>query len=206
MIISKTLKYVYVAIGRNGSKSMNRWLMDHYEGEWYGTHHAWRVPEEAKDYLIFTLVRNPYERTVSGWFAIPWIDPPQDRPLPANQFGEEMRRLLRLRQSQPEPGDEEEPLAPMTQQEMVEGAGVSLVLYHEWLPDCLTALPFVDTSNVAPFPHIEEAGQRPAGSFFDIFGAEDEKLVWAYSQEDFEAFGYQRFDSGRPAVTHKWLE
>ena len=93
----------------------------------------------------------------------------------------------------------------MTQKEYVEQAGVSLVLYFEWLPECLKTLPFVDEDNIPLFPYVEEAGKRPAGNFFDLFTMDDEQLVWAYTSEDFETFGYQRFDCGGPSSTHKWL-
>ena len=50
---------------------MNQWLMAHYQGEWYGDHHDWQVPAFAKNFLIFTVVRSPYQRAVSGYFAMP---------------------------------------------------------------------------------------------------------------------------------------
>jgi hypothetical protein len=37
-----------------------------------------------------------------------------------------------------------------------------------------------------------------AGNFFDHFTLEDEKLLWEYAAEDFEPFGYRRFDCGLP--------
>lgn len=204
MIISHHFRYVYVGIPRTGSKSMNRWLMDHYAGEWVGTHHQWQVPSEAQDYLVFTLVRNPYERAVSGWFHIPWIDPPKDRPLPISFFAEEAQKLLDAQTAQ-RTGAVQTERQPTNQCEFVEWAGVSLVLYHEALPECLAALPFVDPAQPAPFPRIEEAGPRPPGTFFDIFRPEDERWVWELYGEDFEAFGYRRHDSGGPGLTHRWL-
>ena len=59
MIISRVLRYVDIGIPRTGSKSMNRWLMAPCRGEWFGEHHAWRVPDFATRSLIFTIVRNP---------------------------------------------------------------------------------------------------------------------------------------------------
>jgi hypothetical protein len=202
MIISHSLRYVYIGVPRTGSKSMNRWLMDHYGGEWVGTHHQWQVPMEAHDYLIFTLVRNPYERAVSGWFHIPWIDPPKDRPKPVSFFAAEMQQLIQEQTARRAAGDNQ----PYLQQEYVAQSGVSLLLYHESLPDCLKALPFVDADQMPPFPHMEEAGPRPAGNFFDIFTNEDEHLVWEFAHGDFDALGYRRFDPSGPGVTHRWLK
>jgi hypothetical protein len=86
----------------------------------------------------------------------------------------------------------------MNQKNYVEKARVQLVLHFERLPTCLTTLPFVDRDHMPPFPKIEERGKRPAGNFFDHFTDEDEKVVWEYAAEDFEAFGYRRFDCGGP--------
>jgi len=52
---------------------------------------------------------------------------------------------------------------------------------------------------VAAFPHVLERGIRPPGTFFDFFSADDEASYWTYTQQEFEAFGYQRFSSGLPA-------
>ena len=50
-----------------------------------------------------------------------------------------------------------------------------------------------------PFPHHPERGIRPPGNYFDFFGdTDDEQVVWAGAAEDFETFGYQRFDCGLP--------
>jgi hypothetical protein len=204
MIISHRFRYVYVGIPRTGSKSMNRWLMDHYAGEWVGTHHQWQVPPEAQDYLIFTLVRNPYERAVSGWFHIPWVDPPKDRPLPVSHFAGEVQTLIAAQAAQ-RAGYLQADRQPTNQREFVEWAGVSLVLYHEALPGCLTALPFVDPTNLPPFPHREEAGKRPPGTFFDIFRPEDEPGVWELYREDFATFGYRRHDPGGTGLTYRRL-
>lgn len=69
MIISPTHKFVYIGIPRTASKSMNEWLMRHYGGIWYGGHHDYEgIPDDARSFLVFTTVRNPYDRAVSGFF------------------------------------------------------------------------------------------------------------------------------------------
>lgn len=75
MIISHQLKYVYIGIPRTGSKSMNRWLMDHFHGEWFGAHHDWQVPDEAKHYLTSVLVKLPVKPAAdSNPKKVWWID------------------------------------------------------------------------------------------------------------------------------------
>jgi len=46
--------------------------------------------------------------------------------------------------------------------------------------------------------HHPERGSRPPGNFFDLFPSDEEQVVWASAFEDFEAFGYRRFDCGLP--------
>lgn len=177
---------------------MNRWLMDNFAGEWFGYHHQWQAPEEFRDYLIFTLVRNPYERAVSGWFAVPWSAEKVEPPQPTSFFAEAMRQAIPLKDGTVKIEDHNVPEAGMNQKNFVEKAGVSLVLHFERLPGCLRELPFVDRDNIPSFPHVAERGTRPPGNFFDHFTLEDEKLLWEYAAEDFAAFGYRRFDCGLP--------
>ena len=198
MIISHVHRYVYIAIPRTGSKSMNRWLMDHYDGEWVGYHHDWRVPATADGYLVFTIVRNPYEKVVSGWYHVPWSIEEPDPPRSISEFAEAMKESIPLKDGTVTIADHNVPEVGMNQAHYVQRAGVQLILHFEHLPACLKRLPFVDAANMAPFPHKEERGTRPPGTFFDLFGTENEPLVWAYADDDFEAFGYRRYDSGGP--------
>lgn len=196
MHVSRALKYVYIGIPRTGSKSMFQWLKDNYQSENVGGHHDWDVPEEFRDYLVFTIVRNPYERATSGWFFEPVIKYDHDPPQPKD-FAEGMQRPIRLKDA----GGNE-----MNQKNFVQRAGLSLVLYFERLPQALAELPFVDEHNIPPLPHNNAGGYRPAeGDFFDHFTMEDEKLVWEYAAEDFEAFGYRRFDCGLPDVANNCI-
>jgi hypothetical protein len=201
MIISHSLRYVYIGIPRTGSKSMNRWLMKHCAGEWVGDHHDWRVPDDAKDYLVFTTVRNPYDRAVSGYFGIPWgeLDMREDLreqlPLP-DKSTNPLTKIVeeaRARNAATNEG------VDMSQKDYVTKAGVSLVLYFERLPQALRELPFASAAAIAEFPHVLERGIRPAGTFFDFFSDDDEAAYWAYTREEFEAFGYERFSSGLAA-------
>ncbi len=223
MIYSHKYGYVYIGIPRTGSKSMNHWLCEHFEGENCGSHHDYNVPEWAADYLVFTVVRNPYDRTTSGHFAVTWDDQGvRDEELAGcadvQQRLRRMRAILKTREKQlqrPVPLPSSEPLEQriaeavarneandhgINQKRFVERAGVQLVLYFERLPLCLHELPFVDPESIPPFPHHPERGIRPSGDFFQYFGhTDEEQVVWAYAAGDFEAFGYQRYNPGLPA-------
>jgi len=221
MIISETYRYVYLGIPRTGSKSMNHWLIEYFDGKWHGGHHDTHVPEEAAGYLVFTIVRNPYERAASGHFAVCWDDltPSEVEIGPCQSERERLRRSraimeVREKRQNPSPTQSTIPLVErcreaafrneggdqqINQSRFVERGQVSLVLYFERLPECLVELPFVDPTNVPPFPHHPERGVRPAGNFLDFFhGTDQEEVEWAYAADDFRAFGYRRFDCGLP--------
>jgi hypothetical protein len=186
MIISHSLRYVYIGIPRTGSKSMCRWLMDHYQGKWVGGHHDWKVPAECEGYRVFTVVRNPYEIQASGWFFEPVIKDP-NAPPKAKTYAEAGRNWIR-------PTDQ-----PVSQKEFIEWAGVQQILFFEHLPNCLNELPFVNSAHVPPFPHLNAGGYRPPGTFFDLMSPGDEQLVWDGCREDFEFLGYARHNCGGPA-------
>ncbi len=207
MIISHTLRYVYIGIPRTASKSMNTWLVKNYAGESFGYHHQWQVPEEVKDYLIFTIVRNPYERVISGHFHVPWgeVEASQsvrEQKAPPTKAAEPF--AYQLSQAglwgdgtvKVEGGDV--PEVAMNQWSFVQKAGVSFILYFEKLPGGLQDLPFVEGANIPPFPHHLERGIRPPGNFFDFKDNEEEEVLWTYASADFETFGYKRFKCGLP--------
>ena len=204
MIISPSHRFVYVGIPRTASKSMNEWLMRHHGGIWYGGHHDYRpIPDGARSFLVFTTVRNPYDRAVSGYFGRHWGDRPRradDRiavepPTPAATAD----LIERGR-------NEEEKFG--SYRDFVQGAGVMLLLHYERLPECLLELPFADPATVREFPHVLERGIRPAGRFEDFFGDRYEAFVWDTCRDDFRVGGYQRHDSGLPekSPSFKWLE
>ena len=207
MIISHKLKYVYIGIPRNASKSVSQWLAKYYKGEWHEAHHQWRVPDECRNYLIFTVVRNPYERTASGKFGMLWGDEkpdpakrvPSEKPPSSNEpLSKQIQEaeltgnatLMNEGASVPEVG--------MNQSHFIRKAGVSLVLYYERLPECLGDLPFVDENDMPELSRALEKGIRPPGTFFDHFTSEDEQITWAYASEDFAILGYRRYDSALP--------
>lgn len=151
------------------------------------------MPEVARDYLTFTVVRNPYEREMSAYHFVPWSATEVKPPLTLSDWRAGMRETIPLRDGTRTIPEHEVPEVRMNQYHYVQKAGVSLALHFEQLPDCLKELPFVDADTMPPFPHMPEKGIRPPGNFFDHFAMEDEQLVWDYAAEDFTVFGYQRF-------------
>jgi len=195
---------------------MNHWLMEHFDGEWYGGHHQYQVPHRVRDYFIFAVIRNPYERWVSGHYAVTWDDhaPTDDELQPYRSKPErliKMRKVLAAAQKQIQRPAPEQSVLSLEQRKMsarernkredhlinqarfVERSGVRMALYFERLPQCLSELPFVDSLQIPPFPNHPERGIRPTGDFFEQFAdTDEEEIVWAHAEEDFRLIGYSR--------------
>ena len=206
MIISHEHKYVFVGIPRNASKSVSQWLVMNCKGKWHGAHHQWKVPDECKGYLVFAVVRNPYERTASGKFGLHWGNDTPDpmkrvssqKPPPSDESLSEQIRAAELTGNATMINEGTTvPEVGMNQSHFIQKAGVSLVLYYERLPECLADLPFV-RDNRPDLSRVPEKGIRPAGTFFDHFTDEDEQVTWAYASDDFQTLGYNRYDASLP--------
>ena len=198
MIISDTYKYVYIGIPRTGSKSMNHWLCEHFDGRSHGGHHDYLVPDEAAGYLVFTIVRNPYDRTVSGQFAVTWGSAtPQENEPPWEDDTEAVRSettgpaKLRARlkprekwEQKPMPVQSSIPLDQrlreavatshtkghgMTQKCFVDLSRTNLVLYFERLPQCLTAISVCRSQQRASVSPPSGKGNPPCGHILRFF-------------------------------------
>lgn len=68
MIVSVTRQIVFVAIPKTGTRSIYECLMESFDGL-YISDHLKEVPKKYRNYFVFTVVRNPYSRTVSSWWS-----------------------------------------------------------------------------------------------------------------------------------------
>ncbi len=205
---------------------MNHWLLEFYDGRSVGTHHQAEVPEELRDYLIFTLARNPYDLWVSYAFHVAWGDQaPKQEELGSIKDEKERRRkfrqILEMREKEQRevPSRSDVSLSDRIEQakrdshdgrlqkDFLDRAGVNLVLYFEKLPNCLNELPFVNPSDIPHFPHHPERGIRPPSSFFDVFDPEEEEVVWAAASQDFATLHYERhqFELPENAPSTLWI-
>src|SRR6056297_2143268 len=76
MILSHKHKYVFIELPRTASSVISKELVDNYGGKNVLNKHAtYRdlkkyFPKEAKEYFIFSCIRNPMDKTVSIYFKL----------------------------------------------------------------------------------------------------------------------------------------
>ena len=200
MIVSHESRYVYIALPKTACQAISQWLHLHYKGEYVPPMtHRWWPPERCEDYLVFTVVRNPYERCFSGWW---WgcQCPVRKQVAEARgdiaefwgwSFDRFMRRRIEKRDDPPRNPETGGPNVYMPQIQFFRLSGASRVFHYENL-DELEELPFVGEWH--PIERRNVTQTKPTRSFFDYFADDPqaEQLVWDYCAEDFDAFGYER--------------
>lgn len=67
MVISDRLRYVFIEVPKTASSSTRDWLIRNYDGRMHDWYHSTSIPERARDYHTFCVVRNPVERAISLW-------------------------------------------------------------------------------------------------------------------------------------------
>lgn len=65
MIISQSLKYVYVAVPKTASQSISKLLQTDFDGHPYGNYHNVVIPPECLSFYTICSVRHPYTRAIS---------------------------------------------------------------------------------------------------------------------------------------------
>jgi hypothetical protein len=183
MWVSESKRYVYIAIPKTGTQSVSSWLMVHYDATLLRPQHDWKVRPEHRRFLIFTVVRNPYERAFSNWWWRTKDPQAEGTDLWGMPFADYVAWDISARCT--------DPPRNMTQRQYVKGSGATLVLRLERLRSEITRLPFVPDDH-PPIPHMRKTVGKPGLSFAGYFSAEDEELVWEGWKEDFEEFGYER--------------
>lgn len=71
MILSRKHRYVFISTPKTGSHSFFKLLEKEFDGtrQLFGYHRT-EMPDHTEDYLVFSTVRNPYDRLVSLWNSL----------------------------------------------------------------------------------------------------------------------------------------
>jgi hypothetical protein len=182
-------EYVYVSPPKTGTRSMYRWLIDHYGGKRLSEteDHQRTIPDEHKDKWVFTTIRHPYERAVSIYWSM--YAPraySRQKALRDQMGGATIDHLMRFFIEH----HDEVGVGGMSISRFLEN--VEPVMYLDVCanPTCRLALPF-KTVPIQAFPH--ENAIANAGVFVDEALAKRTKdLIWEWARRDFERWGYER--------------
>jgi len=194
MVVSHEHKYVYIAIPKTACQAVSQWLVEKHGGEYVRPcTHRWWPPEGCEQYLVFTVVRNPYERCFSWW----WYGCREPNRREANaeiwgmSFPEFMRERIGRKDNAPIDPETGRPNTAMTQARFFELSGASRFVRYEAL-EGLSDLQFVEVFNGLPRRNVTVTKPKQAFQAYFEGDSQAEDLVWEYCREDFEAFGYER--------------
>ena len=176
MIISHKYKYVCIVSPQSSTDASRRWLVDHYEGQKMFGHGSWRIPDECKNYFIFTIVRNPYKRCIEWWAK------QTQKQMPFNEF---LQHLIGCR-DHPSNYSYHVPEICMTQKSYYVNSKAEKFIRYENMVEDLKTLPFV--SDPAPLLSHKDI----VDAEIDALSDQDKQIVLTYCDEDFDFFGYQR--------------
>jgi len=173
--------FVFVAVPRTGSTWLATKVLPKFSGVMIGDDpHANRVPEKHQNKLIFTVVRNPYDRMLSVWHHLRRHDTSYGIDKMGFHVFISLLRYKRLMNAWgPEGG---------SQSEFLRLVNPNVILRYERLYEGLQSLPFIVGEitrrrvNASDRPPWQEEIQTPGYI----------EAVHGHSHEDFEAFGYEQ--------------
>ena len=195
MILSRKNKYVFISTPKTGTHSFYKLLQDEFDGERLkGNYHRTEMPDNADEYLVFSTVRNPYDRLVAIWNSVlhaknernnyrdEWLATlRKDDFLTFAKFAAKYRNDIEYR-----PVRSPYLLMPQCRwyNKMPEGV---TPLHLENISVEFHSLPFVNKE--VEIPHMLK---RDHASWDEIKTDEITSFVNEWAGEDFEKFGYEK--------------
>lgn len=172
MLVCDEHRFVFLRNPKTASRATTRALRSNFDVRRVGGYHNWRISKEFVGHLVFTTVRNPYERAVSGWQH--WVN--NGRSISFEKFlgtstVKKPGMLWKLQSS----------ILGQIDQKVH-------ILRYESLEEDLNALPFVNERIVLP-----RVGVQNYGDWKSHYTPELEERVYKLLQKDFERFGYERW-------------
>jgi hypothetical protein len=185
MLVCDEHKFVFLRNPKTASRSVTKALAEKFDCRTVGIYHDWKIPEELTGHFIFTVVRNPYVRAVSGWKH--WS---RGQGVDFNEWTQRFVRPLN------------KVIFPKgkhwkRQTEILDkiSSDVHLIRYEN-LEEDLNSLSFID--NIV----LPSIGVQDYGDWRTHYTPEIEARVYRACREDFYRLGYKRwhFDKGQIAL------
>lgn len=187
MLVCDEHKFIFLRNPKTASRSITRALAEKFDCRTVGIYHDWQIPEELTGHFVFTVVRNPYVRAVSGWMH--WAGAYEGGKI---TFDEWTKRLIK-------PVGKKSIIFPKgrhwkRQTQILDQISSDVhLIYYENLTEDLNSLPFID--NII----LPSVGVQNYGDWKDYYTPQIEARVYQACEEDFTRFGYKRwhFDKGQ---------
>ena len=181
MLVCDEHKFVFLRNPKTASRSVSEALSKEFNVRQVGIYHDWQIPEEFVGHFVFTVVRNPYVRAVSGWMH--WAGAYKGGKI---TFDEWTKRLIK-------PVGKENIIFPKgrhwkRQTQILDQISSDVhLIYYENLAEGLNSLPFVD--NIV-LPYV---GVQNYGDWKTYYTPQIEARVYQACEEDFNRLGYERW-------------
>jgi len=201
MLVCDEHKWIFLRNPKTASRSVTRALRDNFVTRNKQNYHGWKISEpkpftevvpfqtadflfsyprpqsqELSGYFVFTTVRNPYERVVSGWQYF-------NKKKGDLNFNEYVNSISGKRKRFP---FETFPIRQTDVLDLIRGVHI---LRYENLEEDFNALPFVGQQIVLP-----QVGVQTYDDWKSHYTLDLETKVYELLQIDFERLGYKRLN------------
>jgi len=189
MVVSHENGFVFVAIPKTASMTISQGLVKHCRGVLVQPYHAWKRPTGTQGYVVFSVVRDPYERLYS-WYWFRCVQ--RNDGIRGWTFEKWMEYCTECSIVGTKDGNVPELWFP--QAEICEMAGVTRVVLFESLEMQLMALPFVGPAmmNHMRTVHQHKNNKPRTSPAREMMTEAERDMVWSAYKIDFETYGYER--------------
>jgi len=206
MIIGRDLRYVFMSTPKAATNSLYAWLVEHYGGvhDKSQPFHGTQVPDECRDFFKWTVVRNPYSRAVSIWWALTqdpqreqrWVDMVGSEPLDFAPFWDwvlthhhDRDGAVCWSQVEWQSGFNMPPDMIISVEPFLEFQVARLPFVAQWMPSVLGLAGWI-----WPVPRLNETYSKRK-PWRDYYTPEALVLVNRWGKVDAEAYGYAQVET-----------
>lgn len=191
MLVCDEHKWIFLRNPKTATRSVTVALKNNFFTRKVGNYHSWEIPKKLSEYFIFSTVRNPYERAISGWQH--WVG--NGKNLTFEEFFDAQKDWADLKMSGFMMKKSEGRYWKIQSNTLNKIKGEVHILRYENLEEDLNSLPFID--NIV-LPRI---GVQNYGDWKSHYTPDLEAKVYELLQKDFERFGYKRVNFNKEQIS-----
>lgn len=191
MIVSHSLRYCYVSCRKCATNTMYKVLKENFDGKHFGGFHERNVRTYSNpEYFHWTIVRNPYARTISIWAST--TQRGKDRYGIRKSIVEmggnpdEFKDFVKLLESSDLKS--RDPWLLRTQHRWLNTVKFDKILKMENLTKSFAELPFVKSEVELPFENNTHTVRRDFKEYLNNYTMD---CIEKWAQKDFQEYGYK---------------